>query len=104
MVILIIIRNQFAAAIDKVYYTTLDDPTEGLNAVNLHTLVMHILNIYAQISQLDLNDNMADFDSGIDSSPFCHLHEEAGEMSGLCCSPKKNMITTGTKHTLACAT
>jgi hypothetical protein len=39
-----------SAAIDNVYYAVLDNPTKGLNAVNLHTLVMHILNTYAQIS------------------------------------------------------
>jgi hypothetical protein len=48
--VLTITRNQFAAAIDKVYYAVLDDPTKGLNAIDLCTLVMHILNTYAQIS------------------------------------------------------
>jgi hypothetical protein len=60
-------RNQYAAVIDDVYYAVLDDPTKGLNAINLCTLVMHILNIYAQISQPDLDDNMTDFHSGINS-------------------------------------
>ncbi len=48
--VLTITRNQFAAAINDVYYAVLDDPTKGLNPVDLHTLVMHILNTYAQIS------------------------------------------------------
>jgi hypothetical protein len=65
--VLTIIHNQFAAAIDDIYYAVFDDPTKGLNAVNLCTLVTHILNIYAQISQPDLDDNMTDFHSGIDS-------------------------------------
>jgi hypothetical protein len=37
-----ITRNQFAAAIDNVYYASLDDPTEGLNGTSLHDLVNHI--------------------------------------------------------------
>jgi hypothetical protein len=47
--VITIIRDQFAMAIDNLYYTVLDNPTEGLNAVDLRTLVMHILNTYAQI-------------------------------------------------------
>jgi hypothetical protein len=43
--VLTITRNQFAAAIDDVYYAVLDDPTEGLNAINLRTLVMHIFRL-----------------------------------------------------------
>ncbi len=48
--VLTITRDRFAAAIEDLYYAVLDDPTKGLNAVNLSTLVMHILNNYAQIS------------------------------------------------------
>jgi hypothetical protein len=52
--VLTITRDQFAVMIGDVYYAVLDDPTKGLNTVDLHTLVMHILNTYAQISQPDL--------------------------------------------------
>jgi hypothetical protein len=48
--VLTITRDQFAAAINDVYYAILDNPTKDLNTVNLHTLVMHILNTYTQIS------------------------------------------------------
>jgi hypothetical protein len=65
--VLAITRDQFAAAINDVYYATLNDPTEGLNSVNLRTLVQHILTTYAQISQPDLDNNMAEFNIGIDS-------------------------------------
>ncbi len=61
-----ITRNQFAAAIDDVYYAILDDPTEGLNGIDLRTLVQHILTMYAQISQPDLDDNMTKFNTSID--------------------------------------
>jgi hypothetical protein len=59
--VLAITRNQFAAAINDVYYAVLDDPTEGLNRVDLRTLVQRILTTYAQISQPDLDDNMNEF-------------------------------------------
>jgi hypothetical protein len=42
MIVHTITRNQFTAAIDDVYYATLDNPTEGLNAVNLQQFVTHI--------------------------------------------------------------
>ncbi len=67
-IVLTITCNQIVAAINDVYYAVLDNPTRGLNAVNLCTLVMHILNTYTQISQPDLDDNMMDFHSGINSS------------------------------------
>jgi hypothetical protein len=60
-----ITHNQFVVAINGVYYTILDNPTKGLNAINLRTLVKHILNTFAQISQPDLDDNMTNFHSGI---------------------------------------
>ena len=65
--VLIMTRNQFVAAINDVYYPILDNPTKNLNTVNLRTLVMHILHTYAQISQPDLDDNMTNFHSGINS-------------------------------------
>ncbi len=70
--VLIITRDQLAAAINNVYYAILGDPTEGLNAVDPRTLVMHILNTYAQISQLNLDDNMTNFHSGIDEKTQQH--------------------------------
>ncbi len=64
-IVFAITHDQFAAAVDDVYYTVLDDPTKGLDAIDLHSLVMHILTTYAQISQPDLDDNMTNFHSGI---------------------------------------
>ncbi len=37
--VLTITRNQFTVAINDVYYTILDDPTEDLNAVNASVCV-----------------------------------------------------------------
>ena len=64
--VLAIIRDQCASAINDIYYAVLDDPTEGLNGVDLRTLVQHILTTYAQISQLDLDDYMTKFNTDID--------------------------------------
>ena len=67
--VLTITHNQFAVAINNVYYSILDNPTKGLNAVDLCTLVMHILTTYAQISQPDLDDNLTNIHFGINLGP-----------------------------------
>jgi hypothetical protein len=106
--VLSITRDQFAAAIDKVYYTVLDNPTKGLNTIDLRTLVMHILNTCAQISQPDLDNNMTDFHSGIDSSPPLAVYTRKQEKCQVFAAnagvpiSDKTMVTTGTKHALAC--
>jgi hypothetical protein len=65
--VLTITHDRFAVAMNNVYYAILDNPAIGLNTNNLCSLVMHILTTYAQISQPDLDDNMAKFHSGINS-------------------------------------
>jgi hypothetical protein len=54
-----ITRNQFAAAINDVYYAELNDPTKGLKAISLCDLFTHICSTYAMISQPNVDDNMA---------------------------------------------
>ncbi len=66
MIVHTITWDHFAASIDDIYYAALDGPTEGLNAVTLQQLVTHICTTYAQISQPDLNDNVTNFNQGID--------------------------------------
>jgi hypothetical protein len=107
-IVLTITCNQFVAAINNVYYATLDNPTKGLYAVNHRTLVMHIFNTYSQISQPDLDDNMTKFHSSIDSSLPLAIYTRKQEKcqafaanSGVPISDK-TIITTGTKHALAC--
>ena len=68
LIVATITRDQFAAAIDDVYYAALDDPTEGLNAVTLRDLVTHVCTTYASISQPEIDDNMAEFHTGIDAA------------------------------------
>ena len=70
---------------------------------------MHILNTYAQISQPDLDDNMSNFHSGIDSRLPLAIYMRKQEKcqvfttnAGVPISDK-TMITTGTKHALACS-
>jgi hypothetical protein len=60
-----ITRKQFAAAINNKFYAVLDNPIKSLNGINLCMLVQHIATTYAQISKPDLNDNLADFNTGI---------------------------------------
>jgi hypothetical protein len=45
--VLTITCNQFAVAINNAYHTVLDNPTKGLNTINLCSLIMHILTTYA---------------------------------------------------------
>jgi hypothetical protein len=100
--------DRFVAAINNIYYTVLDDPTKGLKAVNLRTLVMHILTTYAQISQPDLDDNMTKFHSGINSGLPLAIYTRKQEKCQVFAAnagvpiSDKTMITTGTKHALAC--
>jgi hypothetical protein len=61
-----ITHDQFPAAINDVFYVVLNNPIEGLNGIDLHTLVQNITTTYAQISQPNLDDNLADFNTGID--------------------------------------
>jgi hypothetical protein len=69
---------------------------------------MHILNTYAQISQPDLDDNMTNFHSGIDSdlplTVYMRKQEKCQVFAANAGVPisNKTMITTGTKHALAC--
>ena len=105
--VLAITRDQFAAAIDDVYYAVLDDPTEGLNGVDLRTLVQHILTTYAQISQPDLEDNMTEFNIGIDSglplAVYTRKQEKCQVFAADAGVPISDelMVTTGSKHAIA---
>jgi hypothetical protein len=68
LVVATITCNHFAAAIDDVYYTALDDPTEGLNTIPLQDLVAHIRTTYTTILQPDVNENMTEFHTGINQA------------------------------------
>jgi hypothetical protein len=57
--------NQFAAAINNIFYAVLHNLIEGPNGIDLRTLVLHITTRYVQISQPNLDDNLANFNTGI---------------------------------------
>ncbi len=106
--VLTITHDQFAAAINNIYYTVLDNPTKCFNAINLHALLMHILITYAQISQPDLDDNITDFHFGINLglplAVYTRKQEKCWVFAADAKVPisKKTMITTSAKHLLAC--
>jgi hypothetical protein len=78
-----ITRDQFAVAINDVYYAALDDPTEGLNAISLQDIVTLICTTYRLISQPDINDNMTKFyilHRHRAFPPTCRLHMQIGGM------------------------
>jgi hypothetical protein len=105
--VLSITHNQFAAAINNVYYAILDDPIEGLNGVDLHMLITHILTTYAQISQPNLDDNLMEFNTGINLilplAVYTRKQEKCQVFANNAGVPISDttMVTTGTKHALA---
>jgi hypothetical protein len=105
--VLAITREQFAAAIDDVYYAVFNDPTEGLNGVDLRMLVQHILTTYAQISQPDLDDNMNEFNIGINPGLPLAIYTRKLEKCQVFAADAgvpildKLMVTTGSKHALS---
>ena len=105
--VLTITRDQFAAAIDNVYYTILNDPTKGLNSIHLHPLVLHIQQTYTQISQPDLDNNLAKFNTGIDPGlplvVYTRKQEKFQIFAANAGVPISNatMVTTGCKHIIA---
>jgi hypothetical protein len=105
--VLAITHDQFAAAIDDVYCAVLDNPTEGLNGINLRALIQHILTTYAQISQPDLDDNINEFNIGIDPglplAVYTHKQEKCQIFAANAGVPISDelMVTTGSKHALS---
>ena len=103
--VLSITRDQFAAAINDVYYAVLNDPIEGLNGVDLRTLTTHILTTYAQISQPDMDNNMYEFNIGMDPilplAIYTRKQEKCKVFATDAGVPISNatMVTTGTPAT-----
>jgi hypothetical protein len=103
-----ITRDQFAAAIDDVFYTVLNNPIKGLNGIDLRTLVHHIATMYAKLSQPSLGNNLANFDKGINPGLPLAVYTRKQErcqvftLNAAVPISKATMVTTGTKHALAC--
>jgi hypothetical protein len=100
--------NQFAAAIDDIFYAVLDNPIKGLNGIDHRTLVQHIPTTYVQISQPNLDDNLANFNMGIDPGLPLAVYTRKQErcqvfaLDAAVPISKATMVTTGTKHALVC--
>ncbi len=94
-------RNQFAAAIDDVFYAILDNPVKDLNGINLRTLVHHI-------TTTDLDDKLANFNPGIDPDLPLAVYTSKQErfpvfaLNAAVPISEATMVTTGSKHALAC--
>jgi hypothetical protein len=108
MIVHTITWDQFATSIDGVYYTTLNDPNEGLNVVILRQLVTHIRTTYTQISQPDLDNSITNFNQGVNPNLPLAIYTRKQEKcqtfaqdAGVLIS-KEMMVTTGTKHALNC--
>jgi hypothetical protein len=108
IIVCTITHDQFAAAINDVYYAELDDPTKGLNTISLHNLITHICSTYAIISQPDVADNMAKFVAGIKPSlplaVYTRKQVKCQKFAQDASVPisEATMVTTGTKATLNC--
>jgi hypothetical protein len=90
--------NQFAAAIKDIFYAVLDNPIKGLNGIDLPMLVQHIATTYAQISQPDLDDNLANLiDPGSPLAVYTRKQECCQVLALNMALPisKATMVTTG---------
>ncbi len=103
-----ITHDQFAAAINNVFYAILDNPIKGLNGVNLCTLVHHIATMYTQISQPDLDNNLDNFNTGIGLDLPLAIYTRKQKrcqvfaLDAAVPISEATMVTTGTKHALTC--
>jgi molecular chaperone GrpE (heat shock protein) len=100
--------NLASDAIEDIYYAELDDPIEGLNAVEIQDLIDHIKDRYCHIDQSDLDANLDKFNEGIDPSvpliAYIRKQEDCQEFAndGHVQISEETMVTTGTKHALQC--
>ena len=100
--------NLASDAIEDIYYAELDDPIEGLNAVEIQDLIEHIKDRYCHIDQSDLDANLEKFNQGIDPSvpliAYIRKQEDCQEFAndGHVPISEESLITTGTKHALQC--
>jgi hypothetical protein len=103
-----ITHDQLAAAINDIFYAVLNNPIKGLNGINLHALVHYIATTYTQISQTDLDDNLANFNMGIDPGlPLAvytrqQEHCQVTALDAAIPISEATMVTTRTTHTLTC--
>ena len=54
-----------AKAIGPVYYAESNDLDEGLNGINIRTFFNHILDLYCDIGQTDIDENISPLNQAI---------------------------------------
>ena len=99
--------NIGAAALDSYVYAELDEPDEGLNDITIRDLYDHVMDRFANISQCEIDENLASFNEGIDPTKTLAVYTRKQEL----CQETANdaavpiteatMVTTGTKHAVA---
>ena len=99
--------NIGSAALEPFVYAELDDPDEGLDDVNISDLYDHVMDRFAKISQTEIDDNLAEFNKGIDPSRTLAVYTRKQELCQEIASDagveitESSMVTTGTKHAVA---
>jgi hypothetical protein len=85
-------------------YTTLSLTTlpKYPNSVDLHTLVLHIQQTYTQISQPDLDDNLAEFNTGINPGPPLAIYTHKQEKCQIFATDAGVPISDATMVTTEC--
>ena len=100
--------NMLAECIDEDFYAKIDDPDEGLNGITIRDFIDHIRSRYAQIDQTLIDENLAEFEKGIDSNlplaVYTRKQEKCQVFAAAAGVPisEATMVTTGTKHALQC--
>ena len=96
-----------AAALEPFVYAELDDPDEGLSAIEIRDLYDHVMDRFANISQNEIDENLARFNEGIDPTRtlavYTRKQELCQEIAADADVPitEATMVTTGTKHAVA---
>jgi hypothetical protein len=99
--------NIGAAALEPFAYAELDEPDEGLDDVDIRALYDHVMDRFAKISQVEIDDNLAEFNKGIDPSRTLAVYTRKQELCQEIATDagveitESTMVTTGTKHAVA---
>jgi hypothetical protein len=72
--------NIGAAALEPFVYAELDDPDEGLDDVQIRDLYDHIMERFAKISQTEIDENLLEFNEGIDPSKTLAVYKRKQEL------------------------
>ena len=99
--------NIGSAALEPFVYAELDEPDEGLDDVDIRSLYDHVMDRFANISQTEIDDNLAEFNKGIDPSRTLAVYTRKQELCQEVANDagveitESTMVTTGTKHAVA---